>query len=312
MTSNVHPPPPLRPAPRRRGALRRYLETRGMLGGHDRPHVTTRLVADDGTRLVGTYLPSRGGPEAVLVLHGFAANRRKPAYARLADGLAGRRPVLSLDLRGHGGSSGWSTLGDREASDVAAGVRWLQRVGHRRVVVVGSSMGATAAMHATARDVDIAALVVISATSRFRATPETEPMRRLATIWESPSKRQALRLLVGVQLAGPEAWGPPPHPVDLVARSTSPLLAVHGHDDAYFPVTDAVDLARAAGGPSALWLEPPGFGHAEDGLTPEFVARLSEAIDQVLTTGRFPAQWRCASELAAGGSTGFGDRGGTP
>jgi uncharacterized protein len=290
MPSNVHPPTPLRPAPRRRGALRRYLETRGVVGGHVRPHVSTRLVAADGTRLAGTYLPAGGGPAAVLVVHGFAAHRRKPAYARLADGLAERLPVLSLDLRGHGGSGGWSTLGDREAADVAAGVRWLRRVGHSRVVVVGSSMGATAAMHAAAGDLDLDAVVVVSATARFRPEPDTEPMRRLAAIWQSPPRRRALRLLVGVQLAGPEAWGPPPHPVDLVARSDSPLLVVHGADDAYFPVADALDLAAAAAGPCATWLEPAGFGHAEDGLSPDFVARLAAAIDEVLRTGRFPSR----------------------
>jgi uncharacterized protein len=292
MPSNVHPPtpPPLRPPPRRRGVVRRYLETRGVVGGHERPHVTTRLVAEDGTRLTGTYLPSGGGPAAALVLHGFAAHRRKPAYARLADGLAARLPVLSLDLRGHGDSGGWSTLGDREASDVAAGVRWLQRVGHSRVVLVGSSMGATAAMHAAVRDLDLSAVVVVSATARFRDEPDTEPMRRLAAIWESPSRRQALRLLVGVQLAGPQAWGPPPHPVDLVSRIPSPLLVVHGRDDAYFPVTDAEDLRAAAAGPAALWVEPVGFGHAEDGFTPAFVARLADAVDEVLRTGRFPSR----------------------
>ena len=288
MPPNAHPLPPQRPAPRRRGVLRRYLETRGLVGGHDRPHLTTRLTAADGTRLVGSYLPSGGGPAAVLVVHGFGAHRRKPAYARLADGLSWRLPVLSLDLRGHGASEGWSTLGDREAADVVAGVRWLQRLGHPRVVVIGSSMGATAAMHAAAGDLDLAGLVVVSATSRFRDEPDTEPMRRLAAIWRSPSRRHALRLLVGVQLAGPEAWGPPPHPVDLVARVTSPLLVVHGDDDAYFPAADARDLARAAAGPVSLWLEPPGFGHAEDGLTPAFVVRLAGAVEHVLAAGRFP------------------------
>jgi uncharacterized protein len=140
------------------------------------------------------------------------------------------------------------------------------------------------------RDLDLSAVVVVSATARFRDEPETEPMRRLKVIWDSPSRRQALRVLVGVQLAGPEAWGPPPHPVDLVSRITSPLLVVHGRDDAYFPVADAEDLTAAAAGPAALWLEPVGFGHAEDGFTPAFVARLTEAVDEVLRTGRFPSR----------------------
>jgi uncharacterized protein len=287
MPPSVHPRP-LRPAPRQRRALRRWLETRGVLGGHERPHVTTRLIADDGTVLAGTYLPAAGGPAAVLLVHGFGAHRRKPAYARLADGLGSRLPVLALDLRGHGDSGGWSTLGDREAHDVAAGIRWLRHVGHQRVVVVGLSMGATAAMHAATGVEEPEALVLVSATSRFRPTPETEPMRRLAAVWRSPSRRRALRLAVGVRLAGPEAWGPPPHPVQLVARSGRPVLVVHGDDDPYFPPSDAHELVAASAGHAALWIEPEGFGHAEDGLTPTFIARLGAAIDSMLTTGRFP------------------------
>lgn len=287
MRPNVHPPPP-RPTPRQRRALRRWLETRGLVGRHERAHVTTRLVASDGTRLVGTYLPAAGGPAAVLLLHGFGAHRRKPAYARLADGLSDHLPVLALDLRGHGDSRGWSTLGDREVEDVAAGLRWLRRVGHERVVVVGLSMGATAAMHASVVIGGVDALVVVSATSRFREPPETEPLRRLAGIWQSPARRGALRLLVGVQLAGPRAWGPPPHPVELMADSAQPLLVVHGEDDPYFPSSDGVELAAASAGQATLWLEPPGFGHAEDGLTPAFIRRLGTAVDGMLATGRFP------------------------
>ena len=145
MTTDVHPPAPDLP---RRGPLRRFLEVRGVVGGHAVDHVQARLRAEDGTRLAGSYLPGSGGEAAVLLAHGFAANRRKPAYARLADGLASRLPVLSLDLRGHGGSAGWCTLGDREAMDVDAGVAWLRSMGHRVVIAVGLSMGGTAVLHA--------------------------------------------------------------------------------------------------------------------------------------------------------------------
>jgi uncharacterized protein len=289
VTTPVHPP---RPAARRRGALRRLLETRGVVGGHTTPHVTTRLVADDGTPLVGSYLPAGGSDAAVLLLHGFGANRRKPAYARLADGLSSRLPVLALDLRGHGASGGWSTFGDREVDDVAAGVRWLRRVGHGRVVVVGLSMGATAAMHAAAQGIDLAGLVVISAVARFRTEPDTEATRRLKRVWDSPAHRRTLRLVLGIQLAGPEHWRSPAHPVEMVARSASPLLVVHGEDDAYFPMQDAEALVDAAAGPATLWREPVGFGHAEDGMSREFVAALTAAVTTCLDEGAFPARGR--------------------
>jgi uncharacterized protein len=286
MSPPVHPPRP--PAPRR-GPLRRYLETRGVLGGHVLDHVDTRLRSVDGTVLAGTYLPGPAPtPAAVLLLHGFAANRRKPAYARLADGLAGRVAVLALDLRGHGGSDGRSTLGDREAEDVLAGVAWLRRFGHQRVVLLGMSMGGTAALHAASRGAEVHGVIAVSAPARFRDPPHEGPMKRLHAIWESPLQRRAMQAMVGVRLAGPDAWRGPPHPVQMAAAITSPLLVVHGEDDGYFPASDGADLVAAAGGQAVLWQEPVGFGHAEDGVTPAFVEALGRAVGTLVEEGRFP------------------------
>jgi uncharacterized protein len=285
---SVQPPPP---EPRRRTAVRRYLETRGVVGGFERPHATTRLRAADGTDLAGTYLPGpAAAPTAVLLVHGFAANRRKPAYASLADGLSLRFPVLSLDLRGHGGSAGACTLGDREAGDVAAGIDWLRRVGHGSVTIVGLSMGATAALHATSLGAPAEGLVLVSGPAWFRDPPDSDPLKRLHTIWTRPTARAGMRAVFGVRIAGPAAWRSPPHPVEMIGSITVPLLVIHGSDDAYFPPSDADDLHTAAGGPSTLWHEPAGFGHAEDGITPELIARLSGAIAAADRDGRFPVR----------------------
>jgi uncharacterized protein len=294
-------PPAPRRGPPRRGPARRYLEARGVVGGLPGPRVQARLRADDGTDLSGTYLPGPGGgafasgraSPAVLVLHGFGANHRKPAYARLATGLARRLPVLAVDLRGHGRSGGRSTLGDHEVGDVVAGVRWLQAFGHDEVVLVGLSMGGTAALHAAAAGAPVAAVVTISAPAWFRDRAETPPMRRLEGVWHSPSQRLLLRLLVGITLAGPEAWRSPPHPAEMAAAIGAPLLVVHGLDDAYFPMSDAHALVAARGEGAVLWEEPAGFGHAEDGLTPRFVAALGEAIVEVVDRGRFPDREAC-------------------
>jgi uncharacterized protein len=283
--------PDVQPPAHGRGPLRRYLETRGLVGGHLAEHATTRLVAADGTRLAGSYLPGPPtAPTAVLLLHGFAANRRKPAYARLADGLAESVPVLALDLRGHGGSSGTCTLGDHEVADVEAGIGWLRALGHRHVVTIGLSMGGTAALHATSLGADTDAVVAISAPAWFRDEPDTEPLRRLHAVWQRPAARAGLRLALGIRLAGPDAWRSPPHPAEMVTRIDRPLLVVHGEDDAYFPASDGETLAGAAGGQATFWREPVGFGHAEDGLTPAVIARLRDAVTAVATEGRFPAR----------------------
>lgn len=282
--------PAVRPA-RRRGPVRRYLEARGVLGGHRVPHARTRLTTADGIRLAGSYLPGPSGAQAaVLLLHGFGANRRKPAYARLADGLSEQLPVLALDLRGHGGSAGLSTFGDREALDVAAGVDWLHAFGHERVVLVGLSMGATAALHAAWAGVPVDGVVTVSAPAYFRDRADTPATRRLEALWESPLRRRFVRHVIGISLGGPELWSGPPDPVRMAAEFTVPLLVVHGADDAYFPPSDADALAAARGDGAVVWHEPAGFGHAEDGITAAFVDRLGAAIVEVAATGRFPGR----------------------
>lgn len=283
--------PPHRRVRPRRGPVRRYLEARGVIGGHRRPAVLTRLKAADGTTLVATYLPGPADAEAAaLVVHGFGASARKPAYARLADGLAARVPVLALDLRGHGRSGGRTTLGDAEQADVLAAAAWLGRIGHPRVVAIGASLGGTAVLRAAGSGLAAVGVVAISAPARWRPVAPPGPLQRIERIWHSAPRRAALRVVLGVRLAPPERWNHPDPPQEAVGRWTGPLLVVHGEADPYFPITDAEALVGAAGGPAVLWRQPASFGHAEDGLGPGLIAALRAAVVEVAVTGRFPDQ----------------------
>lgn len=272
-----------------RTLLRRFLEVRGVVGDFQRPHVDTRLVAEDGVELAGTYLP---GPTweapAVVVLHGFGAHRRKPTYAYLADVLSLRCHVLSLDLRGHARSGGACTMGDRERLDAAAAVRWLRAYGHDWVGLIGTSMGGTATLHALHAGIDVDAAVVVSTPGWLRSPPETPAMRYLHELWRSPLKRAAMRVSTGIRVVAPDVWQAPPHPVEAAAAVGVPLLVVHGEDDHFFGFEDAEAIAAAAD--AALWREPAGFGHAEDGFRAPFVAALVEAMGQVHRDGAFPAR----------------------
>jgi uncharacterized protein len=229
-----------------------------------------------------------------VLAHGFAGNRRKPAYARLAAGLSDVAGVLTLDLRGHGSSGGACSFGDRERLDVAAGVRWLRAFGHTEVVAVGASMGATAVLHAAAHGAPLAAAVAISAPARFRDPAPPGPLRGLETLWHSDLRRGVLRVGLGITLAPPSAWGHPAHPVELVRAFARPLLVVHGRDDAYFPVSDAHELVGAAAGVTTLWERPVGFGHAEDGFDGGFVRHLAAAVGGMHADAGFPG-WDAAT-----------------
>lgn len=275
----------------RRGPLRRFLEARGTVGGHHTPHSRRHLRTPEGVWLSAAWLPgpacSRPVAEvpAVVLLHGFAASARKPAYARLADVLQHDATVLALDLRGHGGSGGWSTLGDRERHDVATAVAALRGDGHRHVTVVGVSMGATSAVHAVATGTDVDALVLVSGPGYLPPEPRTAPLLDLHRHWHSPVSRAVMRWGLKVRVSPPATWSRPRHPADIVPTDL-PTLVVHGLDDTYFPVDDA--RALAAGHRAVLWLED-GFGHAEDGLTIGWCEQLGRALQVAVRTGGFEA-----------------------
>jgi uncharacterized protein len=279
--------------PEVRSPLRRLLDVWGV--GLPEPVVPFEEVAvrtRDGVELRGDLLhgpaaPADGG-SAVLLLHGFAGHRRKPAYARLAHGLAADGAVLALDLRGHGASGGRSSLGDREVHDVAAGAAWLRRAGYGWVSLVGASMGATAALRATGRLPGIAdAVVAISAPAEFEREDGTPAVAALARMMTSAGWRLAVQSALRVRVV--RRWGAPVPSVRLIgAIAPTPLLLVHGSDDGWF-APDHLDRLEAAAGEGAVsWREPPGFGHAEDGFTDEFVARLARAVRIVRTTGAWP------------------------
>jgi uncharacterized protein len=277
-----------------RGAVRRLLDVWGFVPGLRAPHEDVTLVTRDGVRLAASYLhgpqgPGSGGP-AVLVAHGFAGHRRKPAYALLAEALARDVAVLTVDLRGHGGSAGRCSLGDREMLDVRAGAAWLRQAGHRWTALVGVSMGASAALRAAGLGPPglADAVCAISAPAEFMHdhTPAVEALARTmtSTTWRLLAERAC-----HVRIA--RGWGHPASALSLADRiAPTPVLLVHGRDDHYFGPDHAQRLYAAARPPRELWLEPPGFGHAEDGLSPAFVGRLRAALATVRATGVWPTR----------------------
>ncbi len=226
------------------------------------------------------------GPDAVVLAHGFGGSTARAPLRRVAAALARRVPVLAYDARGHGRSTGRSTLGDREVLDVDAAVGEARRRGARRVATVGFSMGAAAVVrHAAgvaahgrlAERPD--AVVVVSGTGPWstRATA-TRSMLRLHRLVESAPGRLVARAALGARV-DPRGWPVPPEsPLDCVARVDAPLLVVHGERDGYLAVGHARQLAAASGAP--LWVED--FGHAEVAVPDALLDRLADHLAAVL------------------------------
>ena len=250
------------------------------------------LRTADGETLAGTLVRGPGsGSVCVVLAHGFSGSIDKPPVRRIVQGLAAHAAVLAYDARGHGRSTGLTTLGDREVLDVDAAVAAARAHGFDRVVTCGWSMGgATVVRHAALRGEQVAghllssppdAVVSVSATSRWFVR-DTAPMRRLHRVVETRSGRAFASRIMRTRIS-PDGWDPLPlSPLECVARvAPLPLLVVHGDRDGYFPVSHAQALVEAAGDPVELWVEP-GFAHAESGATPELVDRLGAHLSALL------------------------------
>jgi pimeloyl-ACP methyl ester carboxylesterase len=245
------------------------------------------LTTEDGERLTGVHLagPDPGRTLAVVVAHGFTGSLAKPGLRAVCAALARHAGVVAFDFRGHGGSTGHSTLGDLEVLDLEAAVAAARALGYHDVVTCGWSMGGSVVLRHAALVGGVDAVVSVSAVSRWFYR-DTAPMRRLHWAIETRLGRLVARRLTGTRIS-PHGWPEVPEsPVEVVGRiAPVPLLLVHGDADHYFPVEHPEALFAAAREPKELWLLE-GFGHAESAATPEMLDRIGSHLSALVARGR--------------------------
>lgn len=192
------------------------------------------------------YLPGRRAAPIVVAFHGYAAS--KSALLPVAQALhqLGYAALL-VDFRGSGGSSGSDTsLGYREAHDVAAAVDYAARTWPgRQLVLYGFSMGGAAILRAIAVEGVKPDGIILEAT--FDTLLNTAK-NRFRTMGLPPTPlAQMLMFWGGVQ------WGFDPfahNPADYARSVRCPTLILHGERDARVPpaqaqrLTDAIHGAR--------------------------------------------------------------------
>lgn len=267
------------------------------------------LRTADGENLAALHLPAAlppgpGPRTAVVLAPGFSGWSERPAVRHLATDLHRCAPGLGIvlvDLRGHGRSTGATTLGRLEVLDIDAAVLAAHDLGYARVITMGWSMGATCVLrHAAAAGGEVAghrvrgrvaAVVTISAISRWDVR-DTTAMRRLHRIVGTRTGRALARHLMHVRIAPDAHVAPKATPVDAAAGLGVPLLVVHGEQDHYYGPEHGLALARAAS-EATLWLVP-GLGHAEDAAVrpdaPGLVERLGGALE-ALAAGAPVGDW---------------------
>ena len=214
----------------------------------------------------------------VLVLPGYAEAKT----FLLDDAAAWRDLGFStglVDFRGAGAASGTElSLGFREAEDVqAAAAAWIAagRPGGR-LLLYGHSMGGAAALRAVAElGVPADGVIAVSVFDRMRNAVR-ERFRALGVpAWPAGD---LLVFWAGVRRG---FNGFALNPADFAARSTAPLLILHGDADPRAPLAQATAIASRAAGPVQTMIFP-GAGHIS--LIAHDPTRWHAAVQTWLTT----------------------------
>lgn len=187
------------------------------------------------------FVPDREPSAGIVVIHGAGSSKESHfdfARTARANGLA----ALCFDVRGHGESDG--EFGPGVIDDALAMCRLLR--GHAPAVAIrGSSLGGFQALHAGARDPDVAAVVALC--------PATEAV--LLRLLRS-DEAERFRL----DRAACEAWLGRSDILEAVPRMSprTALLLMHAQGDERISYTVSEEIHRAAGEPKRLLVIPGG------------------------------------------------------
>jgi len=221
-----------------------------------------RFSTQDGIEIAAWWLPFKSGDRAVILVPGMNSSRTAEFGGHFAEfGAALHQEgfaVLMIDLRGHGQSGNARfTFGQSERKDVIAAVDWLKKQGFKagKIGVLSVSMGAAAAIAATAEDADIGALVADSGYGEVYPVMERNWAKTsgLHNVF-LPSTMMFGSWYTGYNLTSSK-------PANEIGRiQPRPILIIHSAVDPFTPIEQAKQLRKAA--PSAEYWETTAPNHA--------------------------------------------------
>jgi dipeptidyl aminopeptidase/acylaminoacyl peptidase len=212
------------------------------------PFETHRIGSAAGVTLEAWFIPGACNDSIVALFHGYAASKSSLVSTAQALRDLGYAALL-VDFYGSGGSSGsGTTVGFKEADDVAAVVEYVRRTWPgRKIFLYGMSMGGAAALRAIAAHGVVADGLIVEAIfdtllntgkNRFRAMGlPGSPFSELLLFW-------------GGAQNGFDAFAH--NPVDYARAVTNPALLLHGADDVRATPEEARRVAAAMNGNGRL------------------------------------------------------------
>ncbi|MDP7262315.1 MAG: alpha/beta fold hydrolase [Dehalococcoidia bacterium] len=229
-------------------------------------------------RLSGWIIPSESGSDSpqstargtswIIMLHGDNTNRSDPKTGMLSIARALSRRgfgIFMFDLRGRGDSpAAMSSSGYFERLDLQGAADYLVSKGadRRRIGVLGFSLGAAVALMAGSNPNNFGAVVSDSSFADFSLVLKSSMtgLRRPLTL-AIPGIEFMAQAIYGINIKDIS-------PARTIARSDTPVMVIHGEEDAVVPVEHARLLGRAIGasfdemesGEETVWIVP-GAGH---------------------------------------------------
>jgi alpha-beta hydrolase superfamily lysophospholipase len=239
---------------------------------------THRFDNADEATLEAWFIPGKNDAAIVALFHGYAASKSillsiARELHRLGYG------TLLVDFYGSGGSSGSSTtLGVKEADDVAAAVEYLRQTWpDRKVVLYGISMGGAAVLRAIAANGVKADAIILEAT--FDSLLNTGK-NRFRAMGLPGSLFAELLLFWGSVQNGFNMFSH--NPADYARAVNYPALILHGENDSQVTVAEGRRIASAMG-TKARFISYAGVPHRliVDARPQEWIRDVGEFLKQI-------------------------------
>jgi len=211
------------------------------------------------------------------LIHGWGSSsigalQRIPPLTNLAS------EIITLDLPGHGDSTGTAQMGTTEHQDLH---NLLQTLDEKPTIIFGWSMGAGIALRLAkdhAKDHNIKAIIAES--PYIHAITPARNVIHLRGLPTYFNLKPAITLIGILKRVGPNWKG---FARDQIAKDLPvPLLIIHGQQDPVSPIQDAKAIAAAS--PNATLLEIQNAGHNNIWTTPDFTAQTTTAIQSFIAS----------------------------
>lgn len=198
-----------------------------------------RFQNSRGTRLVGVlHLPDKKTSSAVIISHGFAANKDRTRLIRLAESLSKNGfAALRFDFGGCGESEDREITLKSQVDDLKSAIRYMREKGYSNIGLLGESLGGLTSILAC--DDEIKTLVLWA--------PVTKSKTGFRIQKEELGQEMNEKGLIIFQKSGREFKIPKEYLEErqavnqrqILSKIKTPVLIIHGDKDSSIPVEES-------------------------------------------------------------------------